>query len=65
MRTAMYTAAYLLETFGYELEVEQQDPEDFAVIIAVGDMDTIDLPSGSRATAVRPRPAGKRRAGAP
>jgi prophage maintenance system killer protein len=65
MRTAMYNAAYLLETFGYELEVEQQDPEDFAVTIAVGDTDTIDLPSGSRATAVGPRPAGNTRAGAP
>jgi len=42
-RTAMYAAAYLLETFGYELEADQQDLEDFAVSIAVGSMDTTDI----------------------
>jgi death-on-curing protein len=42
-RTAMYAAAYLLETFGYELEAEQQALEDFAVSIAVGSMDTTDI----------------------
>ena len=42
-RTAMYAAAYLLETFGYELKAEQQDLEDFAVSIAVGDMGTTDI----------------------
>jgi death on curing protein len=42
-RTAMYAAAYLLETFGYELEAEQQVLEDFAVSIAVGDMKTTDI----------------------
>jgi death-on-curing protein len=42
-RTAMYAAAYLLETFGYELVAEQQDLEDFAVSIAVGGMDTTDI----------------------
>ena len=42
-RTAMYAAAYLLETFGYELEAEQQDLEDFAVSIVVGGMDTRDI----------------------
>jgi death-on-curing protein len=42
-RTAMYAAAYLLETFGYELEADQQDLEDFAVSIAVGGMDTTDI----------------------
>ncbi len=30
----MYAAAYLLETFGYELETEQSDLEDFAVDVA-------------------------------
>jgi death-on-curing protein len=42
-RTAMYAAAYLLETFGYELEAEQRDLEDFAVSVAVGSMDTTDI----------------------
>ena len=42
-RTAMYAAAYLLETFGYEPQAEQQDLEDFAVSIAVGDMGTTDI----------------------
>jgi death on curing protein len=35
-RTAMYAAAYLLETSGYELETEQSDLEDFAVNVAQG-----------------------------
>ncbi len=42
-RTAMYSAAYLLETLGYRLETRQQDLEDFAVSIALGDMDTTDI----------------------
>jgi prophage maintenance system killer protein len=32
----MYAAAYILETFGYELEAEQQELEDFAVSAAEG-----------------------------
>jgi death on curing protein len=39
-RTAMYAAAYLLETLGYELEAEQRELEDFAVSVAVGGMET-------------------------
>ncbi|MCA1717743.1 MAG: type II toxin-antitoxin system death-on-curing family toxin [Actinobacteria bacterium] len=35
-RTAMYAAAYLLETLGHELETEQKELEDFAVAIAEG-----------------------------
>jgi death-on-curing protein len=35
-RTAMYAAAYLLETFGYALEVKQGELEDFAVDVAQG-----------------------------
>ncbi len=42
-RTAMYAASYLLETFGYELQSEQQDLEDFAVSIAVGSIETRDI----------------------
>jgi death on curing protein len=33
-RTAMYAAAYLLETFDYELKTEQSGLEDFAVNVA-------------------------------
>ena len=33
-RTAMYAAAYLLETLGQELETKQKELEDFAVAIA-------------------------------
>ncbi len=36
-------AAYLLETFGYELEFERQDLEDFTVSIALGGMDTTEI----------------------
>ena len=39
-RTAMYAAAYLLSTFGYEVEVEQEELEDFAVSIAEGKFET-------------------------
>jgi death-on-curing protein len=35
-RTAMYAAAYLLETLGHELETEQKELEDFAVAITEG-----------------------------
>jgi len=35
-RTAMYAAAYLLGTLGYELEAEQAELEDFAVDVAQG-----------------------------
>jgi len=42
-RTAMYAAAYLLETFGYKLEAEQRELEDFAVGLAEGGMDTVDI----------------------
>ena len=42
-RTAMYAAAYLLETLGYELAAEQQELEDFAVRIALGELATADI----------------------
>lgn len=42
-RTAVYAAAYLLETFGYEVETEQLDLEDFAVDIALGKLETKDI----------------------
>ena len=42
-RTAMYAAAYLLETFGYKLEAEQRDLEDFAVSVATGDLETTEI----------------------
>ena len=39
-RTATYAAAYLLEKLGYELEAGQKELEDFAVSVAVGDLET-------------------------
>ncbi|MBA2713102.1 MAG: type II toxin-antitoxin system death-on-curing family toxin [Rubrobacteraceae bacterium] len=42
-RTAMYAAAYLLETFGYEMEADQQELEDFAVSVAEGGIETADI----------------------
>jgi death on curing protein len=39
-RTATASASYLLSTFGVEVEAEQQELEDFAVRIAVGEMKT-------------------------
>ena len=35
-RTATASAVYLLSTFGYELEAEQKELEDFAVNVAEG-----------------------------
>lgn len=37
-RTATASAAYLLSTFGYELEAEQRELENFAVSIALGEL---------------------------
>ena len=37
-RTATASASYLLSTFGLEVEAEQQELEDFAVSVAVGEM---------------------------
>lgn len=42
-RTAMYAARYLLETFGYELETEQKELEDFAVNVVLGKLETPDI----------------------
>lgn len=42
-RTGTASAAYLLSTFGYEVEAEQEDLEDFAVDVAVGDLETKDI----------------------
>jgi death on curing protein len=42
-RTAMYAAAYLLETFGYALEVEQAELEDFAVDVAQGTFESDEI----------------------
>lgn len=42
-RTAMYAAAYLLETFGYELEAEQGELEDFAVEVAQGTFESEEI----------------------
>lgn len=37
-RTATASAAYLLSTFGFELGTEQKGLEDFAVSVALGDL---------------------------
>ena len=37
-RTATASASYLLSTFGYELESEQKELEDFAVGVAQGEV---------------------------
>jgi death-on-curing protein len=42
-RTAVYAAAYLLESFDYRLEAEQQELEDFAVSVATGDLETTEI----------------------
>lgn len=42
-RTATASALYLLSTFGYELEAEQKDLEDFAVNVAVGELRTVEI----------------------
>ncbi len=42
-RTAMYAAVYLLEKLGFELEADQKELEDFAVRVAVGDLETEDV----------------------
>lgn len=39
-RTATASASYLLSTFGLDVEAEQQELEDFAVSVAVGEMKT-------------------------
>ena len=39
----MYAAAYLLETFGYALEVEQAELEDFAVDVAQGTFESDEI----------------------
>ncbi len=35
----MYAAAYLLEKLGFELEADQKELEDFAVSIALGELE--------------------------
>lgn len=42
-RTATASAAYLLSTFGYEVEAGQRELEDFAVSVAVGDLETKNI----------------------
>jgi death on curing protein len=42
-RTATASAAYLLSTFGYELEAEQRELENFAVSIALGELQAEEI----------------------
>ena len=38
-RTGTASASYLLSTFGYDVDAEQRDLEDFAVSVAEGDLE--------------------------
>lgn len=42
-RTGTASAAYLLSTFGYEVEAEQEELEDFAVSVAERAFETEDI----------------------
>lgn len=42
-RTGTASAAYLLSTFGYEVEARQKELEDFAVSVALGRLETKDI----------------------
>ncbi len=42
-RTGTASAAYLLTTFGYELAAEQRALEDFAVSVALGELEAKDI----------------------
>jgi death on curing protein len=44
-RTAVYAGAYLLETFGYTLEVSNEDLEGFAVALAAGEPTAEEIPA--------------------
>jgi death-on-curing protein len=42
-RTATASASYLLSTFGHEIEADQQDLEDFAVTVAEGNLEIVEI----------------------
>lgn len=42
-RTGIASASYLLSTFGYEVDAEQKDLEDFAVDVAQGAFETANI----------------------
>src|SRR5215210_1956191 len=42
-RTATASASYLLSTFGYEVEAEQQELKDFAVGVAEGSVEITEI----------------------
>jgi death-on-curing protein len=42
-RTGIASASYLLSTFGYEVEAEQKELEDFAVSVAQGTVEPEDI----------------------
>ena len=49
-RTGTASGSYLLSTFGYEVEAEQEELEDFAVGVTVEICKHKTSPSGSRNT---------------
>ena len=63
-RTAMYAAAYLLETLGHVLETEHKELEDFAMIITDRTIQPKAQPSGSISTPTGPEFSRQRKAGA-
>src|SRR5215210_5396059 len=42
-RTATASASYLLSTFGYEIEAEQEELEDFALRVAEGSVEITEI----------------------
>jgi death-on-curing protein len=42
-RTATASASYLLSTFGYDVEAEQRDLEDFPVSVAIGALEPTEI----------------------
>ena len=53
-RTGVSTGAYLLSTFGVELDATNEELEGMAVSIAVGEMETSDLAAWLEAHSVKP-----------
>jgi death-on-curing protein len=53
-RTGVSTGAYLLSTYGVELDATSAELEDMAVSVAVGELDTRDLAAWLEAHSVKP-----------
>jgi death-on-curing protein len=64
-RTATASASYLLSTCGHELEAEQQELEDFAVSVAEGDMEIVEIALRFENHTLETSNAGDEKAGMP